>query len=144
MRKEKTLIALLRGMADLLAEESARNPEFANKIDVLLSELAERKVRPKKVMAASVLPAEQLPDIYAEWNSKGESEFRLWLRNQPLTVLRALIRSQDFDSTRRTTKWKEAEKLAAFIADGLRARMARGAAFIGKFAESGSAQVGDR
>ncbi len=143
MRKEKTLIALLRGMADLLAEESARNPEFAHKIDALLSELPERKVTPKKASAASMLSAEHLPDIHAEWNCKGESEFRLWLRDQPITVLRALIRTQDFDPTRRTIKWKEEEKLAAFIADGLRARLARGSAFIGKSDESGSTPVGD-
>ncbi len=137
MRKEKNLIALLRGMVELLAEESARNPEFANKIDALLSDLPERKAAPKKTLNASTLPAEHLPDIHAEWNNRGESEFRLWLQDQPLAVLRGLIRSQDFDPTRRTTKWKEAEKLAAFIADGLRARLARGAAFIGKPDEGG-------
>lgn len=119
-------------MVDLLAEESARNPEFAHKIDSLLSDLPELKVTPKKASAASMSSNEHLPDIHAEWNSRGESEFRLWLRDQPLAVLRALIRSQDFDPTRRTTKWKETEKIAAFIADGLRARLARGAAFIGK------------
>lgn len=132
MRKEKILIVLLRGMVELLAEESARNPEFADKIDALLADLPERKAAPKKNLNASTLPVEQLPDIHAEWNSMGESEFRLWLQDQPLAVLRALIRSQDFDPTRRTAKWKEAEKLGAFIADGLRARLARGAAFIGK------------
>ncbi len=142
MRKEKTLVALLRGMAELLAEESTRNPEFAHKIDALLSDLPERKVTPKKAPAASVLPTEHLPDIHAEWNSKGEHEFRLWLRDQPTTVLRALIRSQDFDPTRRTIKWKEADKLAAFIADGLRARLARGSAFIGKSGGSGPTPVG--
>lgn len=138
MRKEKTLITLLRGMVDLLTEESARNPEFANKIDALLLDLPERKAVPKNTLNVPTLPVEHLPDIHAEWSNRGESEFRLWLRDQSLTVLRALIRSQDFDPTRRTAKWKEAEKLAAFIADGLRARLARGAAFIGKPDEGGT------
>ena len=40
------------------------------------------------------------------------------------------IRAQDLDSTRRTVKWKDAEKLAGFVADGLRARLSRGSAFI--------------
>jgi hypothetical protein len=39
--------------------------------------------------------------------------------------------ANDFDPVRRTSKWKAGEKLATFIADGLRARMARGSAFIG-------------
>ena len=38
----------------------------------------------------------------------------------------------DLDPTRRTAKWREAEKLADFIADGLRARLARGSGFIGR------------
>jgi hypothetical protein len=130
MRKEKTLIGLLRGLVDLLAEESARNPEFASKVDTLLSELPERKAVPKK--SAKTTSPEHLPDIHAEWNVRGETDFRLWLKDQPIPVLRALIRSEDLDSTRRTAKWKEAEKLAAFIADSLRARQSRGSAFLGR------------
>jgi hypothetical protein len=130
MRKEKALIALLRGMVDLLSEESARSPEFAAKLEGLLSEVPERKASPKKP-APSKLP-KQLPDLHAEWNARGEPDFRIWLRDQPIPVLRAVIRAQDLDSTRRTVKWKEAEKLAEFIADSLRARLSRGSAFIGR------------
>lgn len=130
MRKEKGLINLLRGLVDLVAEESDRNPEFATKIEALLSHVPERKPSSKK--AAARPPDSHLPDIHAEWNERGEIDFRLWARDQPIPMLRAIIRSQDFDPTRRTVKWKEAEKLAEFIADGLRARMARGSAFIGK------------
>ncbi|PXF60168.1 MAG: hypothetical protein C4B58_01365 [Deltaproteobacteria bacterium] len=61
-----------------------------------------------------------------------QTDFRLWLRDQPIPVLRAIIRTEDFDATRRTAKWKEAEKLAEFIADRLRDRKARGSAFIGR------------
>jgi hypothetical protein len=41
------------------------------------------------------------------------------------------IRENDFDPERRTTKWTETEKLATFIVDNLRARMALGSAFMG-------------
>lgn len=130
MRKEKALINLLRGLVDVIAEEATLNPEFAAKIEGLLTELPERKVASKK---PSRTPSpESMPDIHLEWNTRGETDFRLWLREQPIPVLRALIRAQDFDSTRRTTKWKEAEKLAEFITDGLRARLSRGSAFIGR------------
>jgi hypothetical protein len=130
MRKEKALIDLLRGLVDALAEEAARNPEFAAKIESLLTNLPEPKVPSKRVVPAPLL--ESLPDLHAEWHARGETEFRLWLRDQPIPVLRALIRDQDLDSTRRTVKWKEAEKLAEFIADGLRSRLSRGSAFIGR------------
>jgi hypothetical protein len=130
MRKEKGLIALLRGMVDLLSDESARNPEFAARVEALLSDLPEGEVRPRKRSGAR--PAGPVLDIHAEWNTRGETDFRLWLRDQPLPVLRAVIRAQDLDSTRRTTKWKEPEKLANYIADSMRARLARGSAFIGR------------
>lgn len=130
MRKEKALIGLLRSLVDLLTEESARNPEFSSKLDTLLSELPEKKATAKKATKAT--PPELLPDIHAEWITRGEIDFRLWLRDQPVPVLRAVIRAEDLDATRRTVKWKEAEKLADFIADSLRARQSRGSAFIGR------------
>lgn len=130
MRKEKALIALLRGMVDLLTDESARNPEFAARLESVLSELPERKASAKK--PAPPKSPKQLPDIHAEWKARSELDFRIWLRDQPIPVLRAVIRAQDLDSTRRTVKWKEAQKLADFIADNLRARLSRGSAFIGR------------
>lgn len=129
MRKEKALVGLLRGLVDLLAEESARNPEFSNKLDTLLSELPKNKATTKK---AAVPPPENLPDIHAELIARGETDFRLWLRDQPVPVLRAVIRAEDLDATRRTVKWKETEKLADFIAGSLCARQSRGSAFIGR------------
>ncbi len=130
MRNEKTLIGLLRNLAKLLAEETSRNPEFASKLDSLLSELPERKVAAKKSSEKN-LPVE-IPNIHDEFSIRGDSDFRLWLRELPIPVLRAVIRADDLDATRRTTKWKDAEKLAEFIADSLRARQARGSAFIGR------------
>jgi hypothetical protein len=129
MRAEKTLIGILSGLVDLLVKESERNPEFAIRLDSLLSDLPNRKTISKRRAPKPPSP-KQLPDIHAEWNARGETEFRLWLREQPATVLRAIIRNQDFDSTRRTAKWKEAEKLADFITDSLRARLLKGSAFI--------------
>lgn len=130
MRKEKALIGLLRGLVGLLAEESARNPEFSSKLDNLLSELPEKTTTAKR--AAKTTPPVHLPDIHTEWNARGDTDFRLWLRDQQVPMLRALIRAEDLDATRRTVKWKEPEKLANFIADSLRARQARGSAFIGR------------
>lgn len=130
MRKEKALIGLLSSLVDLLNEESARNPEFSSKLNALLTELPEKKATLKKSTKAT--PPEHLPDIHAEWNVRSEIDFRLWLRDQPIPVLRAVIRTEDLDATHRTVKWKEVEKLADFIADNLKARRSRGSAFIGR------------
>lgn len=129
MRKEKPLIALLRGLVDLLGEESERNPMFAAKVEALLSSLPDRTVQSTPKLVRSSNPP---LDVHAELANRGEAEFRLWLRDRPISVLREVIRHQDLDPTRRTTKWKEPEKLAQFIADGLGARLARGSAFSGR------------
>jgi len=129
MRNEKTLIKLLRGVADLLASEAERNPVFAARLDQVLQDLPVRSPRAEKRASR---PAGQLPDIHAEWNARGEVDFRLWLRDQPIPILRSLIRSHGFDPTRRTSKWREAEKLSEFIAHNLRSRLSRGAVFLNR------------
>lgn len=129
MRNEKALIKLLRGLVDLLADEAAHNPDFAARLDDVLTGLPAESAKPAKQRST---PPAELPDIHAEWNQRNETDFRLWLRDQPMPVLRALVRAHDFDPTRRTTKWKETEKLADFIADGLKARLARGSSFLGR------------
>lgn len=130
MRKEKELVNLLRGLVDLLAEESERNHEFAQKLEALLTGLPGKRTPKKK--SSKTLSQTQLPDIHSEWRARKEIDFRLWLRDQPISVLRAIIRVEDFDATRRTSKWKDAEKLSEFIADRLRDRNTRGTAFIGR------------
>lgn len=129
MRKEKALVALLRDLVDLLAEEAARNPAFGARIEQLFEAIPERRrAKPRK---SSLKSHEASPDVHAEWSARGETGFRLWLRDQPISTIRAVIRDQDLDPTRRTAKWKDAEKLAGFVADSLRARLSRGSAFIG-------------
>lgn len=129
MRKEKALVALLRDLVELLAEESARNPEFGARVEQLTESIPQRRsARPRKAGPKS---RETLPDVHAEWSARGETDFRLWLRDQPIPTIRAVIRAQDLDPTRRTVKWKDVEKLAGFVADSLRARLSRGSAFIG-------------
>ena len=125
MRKEKTIVTLLNSLTRLLTEEAARNPDFATKLEALLSpaapaETSQPKAEPKNV-----------PDAYEEYTSRGETEFRLWLGDQPKEILLALVRRHDLDATRKTAKWKDARKLSEFIADQIRARLARGSSFLG-------------
>ena len=130
MRNQKALVRLLRGLVELLADESERNPAFAERLDSLLSVLPEARRRQASKQAARDTRT-ILPDVHAEWNARGDTDFRLWLRDQPIPTIRAVIRAQDFDPTRRTSRWMDPEKLADFIAESLRARLSRGSAFIG-------------
>jgi len=138
MRNEKKLIALLRSVVGVLSEEADRNPEFAARLDDVLGELRKPSLRTRgKREPGKPVP---LPDVHAEWSRRDEGDFRLWLRGQPLPVLRALIRRLDLDPTRRTVKWKDPEKLAGYIADGLISRYSRGASFMGRSAEDQGSQ----
>lgn len=130
MRKEKALIAMLRGLVDLLDEEAGRNPKFAENLDNILAPLPKQRAVAKKKVKSEKEPVD-IPDIYAIRHSLGEAEFRLWLRDQPVETLRALIRKHDLDATRRTARWKDdPEKLSGFIADQLQSRLARGSSFL--------------
>jgi hypothetical protein len=129
MRKEKALTILLTDLVAVLAEEADRNPAFAARLDRVLAELPERKSARRKAPKGQ---GAQALDLHAELQARGEQEFRHWLREQPADTLRASIRVHDLDPTRKTAKWKEAEKLADFIFDALQARQARGSAFLGR------------
>lgn len=127
MRKINSLTKLLKRLVDLLEEEAGRNPDFAERLDELLSGLTKDSTKTAKSRATT--PAE-LPDIHTEWRQRNETNFRLWLREQPIQVLRGLIRTHDFDPNRRSNKWMESEKLADFISDNLKNRLARGSSFL--------------
>ena len=119
-------------LARAVADEYDRNPSFAHRLDAILKELPEsqrdsRSGRSGPKNTSSNVP---VPDIYREFSSLGESEFRLWIQRLSLPVLREIIRSHDIDATRRTTKWHDSEKLGNFITDQLSARSSRGSAFL--------------
>jgi hypothetical protein len=128
MRKEKTLIDLLRRFVEIIDNEAAHNPEFAGKLEALLLPNARPPKNVNPVMRTKVVA--ELPDIYAEWGARGEQEFRLWLRSVPLAVMRAVIKQHELDPSRRTLRWKEAEKVSEYIADQLQVRLSRGSKFM--------------
>ncbi len=128
MRNKSSLARLLRGLVDLLAEEAERNPKFAARLDELLGSVAGKTNEKSGRRKAKAEPA--LPDIYKERELRAGDEFQLWLRDLPVPVLRAIIRKHDLDGARRTVRWKDAEKLGAYIADRLQGRMERGSGFV--------------
>ena len=126
MRKEKALVTLLRSLVDLLSREAERSPEFASQLEDILRPLPSRNTAKKRIPLSKL----RLPDVYEEFTSRGEAEFLLWLQDKPIEVLRSIIRGHDFDAARRTSKWKDARRLSAFITEQIRARMARGSSFL--------------
>ncbi|MDR5740755.1 MULTISPECIES: hypothetical protein [unclassified Caballeronia] len=130
MRSKQSLIELLHGLVQLIDDEASRNSEFAAKLDALVQPVYDRPEG--RARAGGKRKDADVPDVHQELASRGEDAFRTWLREQSVEVLRAIIRREDLDASRRASKWKDVTKLANFIADGLKARMSRGAAFMAR------------
>lgn len=128
MRNKIALTRALRGLVDLVEAEASQNAQFAAKLDDLLESMVGKKDSPSKKLKVDA--SSGLPDVHAELALRGDAEFRLWLQDLPLPILRQIIRKHDLDSGGRTAKWKEAEKLAAYVADRLKARAERGSSFM--------------
>ena len=91
MRKEKALISLLKELVDLMSEEAAQNPEFSRKLELLLSPLPAKKLAKRKRPAAAAL---DLPDVYREYNARGQAESMLEFRLPTVTICRRPRREQ--------------------------------------------------
>ena len=129
MRRKSALTRLLRGLSELVAQEADRNPEFAAKLNELLESVPGKssgRGRSRRGAKSQL----DVPDVYHELELRGNEEFQFWLRDLPLPMLRVIIRKHDFDNARRTAKWKDTEKLGAYIAERLQGRLERGSHFM--------------
>jgi hypothetical protein len=128
MRNEKSVIQVLKKFIDLVSEECRRNPDFAIQVEQLMSNNTKKETKIKK--KKEIKPIVTLPDLYEEWNVRGEDEFRIWARNQPSQILLSLIREQGFDPQYKVAKWKDNQKIADFLLEKLKSRLSRGGAFL--------------
>ena len=130
MRSEKILVDFLKKIVSVVYDECNSNPEFAKKIDQVLSEIhmPNKSSRSKKKQDEPV--AEAIPELYNEWHARDEVDFAIWLLEHPVPVLHATIRSYELDARKQATKWKAAKKLSDFIVDKLRTKVTRGSSFI--------------
>lgn len=126
MQRAKTLTRLLRQLAELVAEEAERNPVFAERLDAILSSTPTSASNVSK----SKPPTIHAPDIFVEYQARGEEEFRFWLRGLELPVLKAIVKANGFDPAKQSGRWTEPDKFVSLIGDQLKARLKRGSAFM--------------
>lgn len=128
---------------EVVAEEADRNPAFAAKLDGILEDVpnAGSGQRPKATKAALAV---EVPDVFAEYQQKGEEEFRFWLRELPVVVLKSVIRANGFDPGKASRHWTEPDKFVGLIANQLKARLSRGSAFLRHGVEGGGVQTGEQ
>jgi hypothetical protein len=127
MQRAKTLTKLFKALAELLADEAERNSAFAEKLDGILAPL------PKptgKRTGKGTLTANDVPDVYAEYQSRGEDEFRFWLRGLDVLTLKGIVKVNGFDPSDVSRRWVEVEKFVPFVTGQVKARLRRGSGFM--------------
>jgi len=130
MQHSKVLVKVLKDLAELVAEEADRNPDFANRLDMILREVAVANygVSTKKVKSLDL--DLDIPDVFTEYETREEGDFINWLSAYELDVLKSIIKTNAFDSTRRSYKWKDKSKVTQLILEQIKARLNRGSAFL--------------
>ena len=129
MSANAILVRVLRDLAKLMEEEAAQNSAFSEKLEQLLSNLP-RKQTSKTTVRQRAPEPEDIPDLYHEWEARGEDGFRHWLGELSIEVLRALVRKHDFDPSKNALRWRKIERLADLIHERFRARITRGQGFM--------------
>jgi hypothetical protein len=112
----------LKRLADLLADEAERNPEFASVLNDILGP-SSALGKPKRSAKS------EAPDPFEAFQLKGPDEFRAWLNELSISELKAIVRKQRFDPSRLSDKWKTKERFVQLIIDRVDSRSKQGDAF---------------
>jgi hypothetical protein len=123
----------------LLEEEAGRNPEFAARLEAIVAPLPERKSKRTARMRRE--DPVDVPDVLAEFQAKGEQEFRFWLRDFDLGTLKAIVKRNGFDPARASQKWTDPDKFVSLICSQVKSHLERGSAFLVPFANSQSSET---
>jgi hypothetical protein len=125
MQSSQKLIRTLLDLVALVEEEATRNPSFAARLEAITADLpakASRK-RPRSAQANQNKPP---PDVFSAFQTKGEEEFRFWLRSLDIPLLKAIIKVNGFDPGKASQRWTEPDKFIDLIATQTAARLRRG------------------
>lgn len=126
MQSKPKLTNALKALVTLLEEEASKNPAFAEKLENALSELPDTQKKKSKKASPKLSP----PDIAEAFQEKGETEFRFWLRDFELPMLKAIVKQNGFDPGKNSLRWKEPDKFIDLIVEQTTARLKRGSAFL--------------
>jgi len=129
MRRTQDLIRLFRDLLQLVEDEAARNSGFGERLDAIYAKLPIKRSSADRNKTRSLerLPA---PDVFQEWDARGENEFGFWLRSLELPILKAIVKQNGFDPGKNTVRWTEPDKFVSLIREQMAARLRRGNAFL--------------
>lgn len=130
MQPTQKITRALRSLLTLVEEEASRNPDFAQRLEAVVSDFPSAPAGKKPQKPKSTEPEAPPPDVLAAFESKGEDEFRFWLRDFDITTLKSIIKANGFDPGKSSQRWTEPDKFIGLIAEQTIARLRRGSAFL--------------
>ena len=130
MPRHQKLSTLLRDIAQLVDEEASVNPEFAARLDAFLTATVGGAQQSAKSRARVPLHSVVVPDVLTALESKGEDEFRFWIRSFDLATLKAVVKANGFDVAKTSQKWNDPDKFINLIVEQASARLRRGSGFL--------------
>ena len=129
MQPTQQLTRALSALVTLLEDEASNNPNFAKKLEAVLGDLP--KVSKKKTKRAKPdLKTINTPDVFETFQEKGETEFRYWLRDFEIIILKAIIKQNGFDPGKNSQRWSDPDKFIKLITEQTAARLNRGSSFL--------------
>lgn len=126
MQPAQKLTRVLRSLVSLVEDEASRNPEFAQRLEAVTEGLFTSGNSKKKPTELGPPP----PDVIAEYQAKGESEFRFWLREFDIATLKSIVKVNGFDPGKNSQRWTEPDKFISLIVDQTASRLRRGSTFL--------------
>lgn len=130
MQPVEKLTRALRSLLTLVDEEASRNPDFAQRLEAIVSDLPQASAGKKPKNPKSTGPVNSPPDVLAAYEAKGETEFRFWLRDFNLATLKAIVKTNGFDPGKNSQRWTEPDKFIVLITEQTAARLRRGSTFL--------------
>jgi len=126
MQSTQKLNRALKALLELIDEEAKQNPIFASRLEAITAELPSKTVK----KPSKLIPKIEIPNVLKAIQEKGEEEFRFWLRNFDIATLKAIVKSNGFDSAKVSQRWSDADKFIILITEQTIARLKRGSAFL--------------
>lgn len=130
MQPAQKLTQALAALVTLVEEEASRNPDFAQRLESIVADIPSAPVGKKPSKPKPAEPEAPPPDVLAAYESKGESEFRFWLRDFDTTMLKAIVKANGFDPGKNSQRWSEPDKFISLIVEQTIARLRRGSSFL--------------
>lgn len=129
MQSGTSLRRRLKAFIDIIEGEAAQNPDFAARLAAFFGEasrhpVAKTRASPKRLRTNNV------PDVFAVLQEKGDEEFKFWLRTLDRVTLKAIVKQNGFDPARVSQRWSDSDKFVALVEEQTHARLRRGSAFL--------------